>query len=103
MSHGCFGSSAALALARLRRRHAAAAARGRHNPPASRGVQSQSEAMEQYLPTVKGLSARTPADKAAAQRADGETHARLHRLARLPGNRECADCTATLTYVACGP
>ena len=55
------------------------------------------------LPIVKGLSQRTAADKAEAQRNDTRSHERLRALQRLSGNRECADCTSKLTGWAALP
>eukprot|EP00051_Salpingoeca_urceolata_P031296 m.11109 g.11109 ORF g.11109 m.11109 type:complete len:256 (+) comp3931_c0_seq2:164-931(+) len=46
------------------------------------------------FPKVKGLSQRVPGEKEAAMKCDRESHQRLNALARLPGNRECADCSA---------
>lgn len=49
------------------------------------------------LPHVKRLCDRSAEEKASAQAADKESHARLRTLSSLPDNRGCAECTARIT------
>jgi hypothetical protein len=60
-------------------------------------LQDKQTFVKSILPTIKGMSQRTPDEKLIANTIDKQSHTKLRELSRLPTNKDCADCQSKVT------